>query len=373
VAAAAESPQPVVPDYQGPNIRAIIPALLGPNGTRDLPAWMPDAVTGARQVAVLVLDGLGWEQLAERREVAPTLSAMHGGPITSVVPTTTATALTSITTGLTPGEHGLIGYRMAVGGEVLNVLQWTVDGADRRRSMPPADLQSVQAFLGHEIPVVAPRHLEGSAFTQAHLRGARAVGWRAASSIPVRIAELLAEGERLVYAYYAGIDTIAHEHGFGTYYDAELAIADDLVRRIIDALPAGAVLLVTSDHGQVHVGDNQVNPSPEVLSLVSMQSGEGRFRWLHAKPGAADELMATSLEEFGRSAWVVDRERVVDECWLGRTLRPAVMARLGDVALVAHASVSFHDPADSGPYELICRHGSLTSAEVYVPLLAASR
>ena len=34
---------------------------------------------------------------------------MTGGPITSVVPSTTATALTSITTGLSPGEHGVVG------------------------------------------------------------------------------------------------------------------------------------------------------------------------------------------------------------------------------------------------------------------------
>ena len=47
-------------------------------------------------------------------------------------------------------------------------------------------------------------------------------------------------------------------------------------------------------------------------------------------------------------------------------------ARLGDVALVARAPVSFHDPADSGPFELVCRHGSLTSAEVLVPLLAGA-
>ena len=47
---------------------------------------------------------------------------------------------------------------------------------------------------------------------------------------------------------------------------------------------------------------------------------------------------------------------------------PPVQARLGDVALVARDEISFHDQADSGPFELVCRHGSLTSAEVYVPL-----
>ena len=64
----------------------------------------------------------------------PTLVVAGGRPITTVAPTTTATALSSIATGLTPGEHGLIGYRMVLGGEVLNVLRWAVDGDDRRRA-----------------------------------------------------------------------------------------------------------------------------------------------------------------------------------------------------------------------------------------------
>jgi hypothetical protein len=63
---------------------------------------------------------------------------------------------------------------------------------------------------------------------------------------------------------------------------------------------------------------------------------------------------------------------MLDEAWFGPVVSPPVQARLGDVALVARADVSFDDPADSGPFELVCRHGSLTAAEVYVPLLAAA-
>ena len=50
-----------------------------------------------------------------------------------------------------------------------------------------------------------------------------------------------------------------------------------------------------------------------------------------------------------------------------------VASRLGDVALVARDPISFDDPADSGPFQLVCRHGSLTSAEMLVPLIAGRR
>ena len=366
------NPQITLPDYGGANVRGIVPALLGPHAG-DLPAWIPAPVHGAGQVVLLVLDGLGWEQLRANAKSAPVLSSMEGGPITTVAPSTTATALTSIATGLTPGEHGLVGYRIEVGRSTLNVLRWNTDAGDARRQHEPSTLQPFAPFLGEAVPVVSKAELEGSGFTLAHLRGVRQVGWRAASSIPVTVGQLLAAGERFVYAYYDGIDKIAHERGFGPFYEAELAAADRLVGEILEVLAPGAVLLVTADHGQVHVGGNTLSPSPDVLRLTRHGSGEGRFRWLHARPGAAAELLAAAADAHRDVAWVVSREQVIDDGWLGPVVSPPVAARLGDVALVAHAPVSFDDPADGGPYPLVCRHGSLTSAEMLVPLLAAGR
>lgn len=363
--------QPIVPDYGGANLRGIVPALLGPaDWSTGLPAWMPDPVREAHQVVLLVLDGLGWDQFQDRLDLVPTLASLSGGPISSVAPTTTATALSSIATGLTPGEHGLVGYRMVLGGEVLNVLRWSADGADRRRSLPPAEIQRYPAFLGERVPVVSPAELTGSAFTAAHLRGGTQVGWRAPSSMPIEIRRQLAAGERFVYAYYAGIDKIAHERGLDEFYDAELRAADRLVADILGALPAGVALLVTADHGQVEVGDNIVHPSKDLLAMVAMQSGEGRFRWYHARRGAAAELRAAAADELGDTGWVRTRDELLDEGWFGPAVAPPVARRLGDVAAIAHAPVSYHDPDDTGPFELICRHGSMTPAEVYVPLIA---
>jgi len=365
---------PLIPDYAGPNVRGIIPALLGPGSwATSLPSWMPEPVPAAQQLVLLVLDGLGWEQFEEHVDLMPTLATMRGGAITTVAPTTTATALSSIATGLTPAEHGLLGYRMLLGGEVLNVLRWTSAGADRRRAHPPHDVQPFSAFLGHDVPVVSPTELQGSAFTEGHLFGSRPVGYRATSAIAVEVGRQLRAGERFVYAYYGGIDKTAHERGFGEFYDAELRAADRLVADVLEALPAGAVLLVTADHGQVHVGDRLIEPDADLLDMVALQSGEGRFRWWHARHGATDDLAKAANERYEGVAWVVTREQVLDEHWFGPTIAPPVANRLGDVALVTHAPVSFHDPADTGPYALICRHGSLTPAEVLVPLLARAR
>ncbi len=70
-------------------------------------------------------------------------------------------------------------------------------------------------------------------------------------------------------------------------------------------------------------------------------------------------------------AWVVTRDQVVDEGWFGPRVGSEARRRLGDVALVPFEPVAYHDPDDSGPFQLIGRHGSLTRAEMHVPLLVA--
>jgi len=365
------TPQPTLPRYSGANVRGIVPSLLAPRGAAS-PAWMPAIAAGAEQVVLLVIDGLGWEQLQERTAIAPMLASMAGGPITTVAPSTTGTALTSITTGLTPGEHGIVGYRMEIGGEVMNVLRWHTAQGDARRQVEPSKTQPFMPFLGERVPVVSKAELEQTAFTQAHLRGSEPAGWRAASSLPVIVGNLLRRGDRFVYAYYDGIDKIAHERGFGPFYDAELRAVDQLVANVRAQLPPGAALLVTADHGQVDVGERVVPPHADVVRLCRQQSGEGRFRWLHARHGAQEELLAVARGHHGHHAWVHSRAELIEAGWFGPVVSPPVAARYGDVALVPFEPISFYEAADSGPFPLVCRHGSLTSAEMLVPLLATA-
>jgi len=359
----------VLPEYGGACIADLVPAIV--EGNVVDPTLFPDGVLDADRVVLLVLDGLGWNQLCDRASLAPNLISMEGRAITSVAPTTTATALTSISTGLAPGEHGVVGYRMSVEGSVLNVLRWWADGRDARRSIPPESIQWHEPFGGQRPPVITRSEFRDSGFTRAHLDGVRLTGWRMPSTLVTEVSLAVGRGEPFVYAYYDGLDKIAHEFGLGAHYDAELTAVDRLVGDLLAALPTDAVLVVTSDHGQVDVGSAIIEPAPEILAAVDHQSGEGRFRWLHARPGRARALRI-ECDRYADIAVVVDRDQVIDEHWFGPVITDAARAALGDVALVARDAVSFHDPADSGLHPLVARHGSLTADEMHVPLLAGT-
>ncbi len=360
----------VLPDYEGACTSNVMSPLV--DDPDRCPEWFPEGVAGADQVVLWVLDGLGWRQMQERRHLLRGFTLMESTRITTVAPTTTATALTSISTGLPPGEHGVIGYRMCVeGGDVLNVLRWSTSKGDARESIPPETIQHDVAFEGQRPPVVVRAEFRDSGFTRAHLSGCRHVPYRMPSTLVAEIMHQLGQGEPFVYAYYDGIDKVAHEYGLDAFYDAELVFVDRMVEYLVQELPPGVALVITSDHGQVDVGDRVFPPHPEVLSHVAGQSGEARFRWLHAVPGAEASLLDAARAHHEDVAWVVSREQVLDECWFGPKVLPGPLSRLGDVALVAREPVAFEDPADTGPFQLQGRHGSLTAAETLVPLLVA--
>ncbi|MEQ1786184.1 MAG: alkaline phosphatase family protein, partial [Acidimicrobiales bacterium] len=353
--------EPLLPDYDGACITNVVPALLhldeGP------PAWVPAAALEAERVVLLVIDGLGWTQLQSRRHLAPTLAAMAGSAITTVAPSTTATALTSISTGLPPGEHGVMGYRIAVGGDVLNVLRWTAGTRDARQSIPPSSIQSHAAFGGQRPPVITRAEFASSGFTMAHLDQVRFTGYRTLGTLTAELVRLGQAGEPFVYAYYEGLDKVSHEYGLGAQYDEELRWIDRLVATLLESLPAGTALVVTADHGQVETGHDVQELPSDVLTHVGMQSGEGRFRWLHARSGRSVALLEAVEAQLGEAAWVRTREQAIAEGWYGPKVTDAAASRLGDVLLAAKGTVAFHDPTDTGPYLLVGRHGSLTEDE----------
>jgi hypothetical protein len=379
VCAAAPARQPpdlFLPDYAGACIANVVPALLRRDRSGEsAPDWLPESARRARQVVLLVVDGLGWAQLRDRAALAPVLSAAEGigRPITSVAPTTTACALTSITTGTRPCEHGLLGYRLPVGGEILNVLRWTLGSGrprDARRDVPAHRFQPRAPFDGESVPVVSRDEFGGTGFTAAHLGNSPLHGYKVLSSLPVEVGRLLRDGEPFVYAYYDGIDKVAHGAGLGTLYDAELRAVDRLVADLADELPGDAVLVVTADHGQIDVGPRVELLGRDIMGGVEFLSGEGRFRWLHARDGAAADLLDEALGRYGDTTWVMGSEQLIDEGVFGGPLPDARRGRVGDVALLPHAPIAFVDPADTGENRLESRHGSLTGDEMLVPLVA---
>ncbi len=367
--------KPQLPRYGESTLADLLPSLgahLGLPGVQDV-LGLPDA---PRYLVVLV-DGLGRAVLDEYADHAPFLSGLDGRTITSGVPSTTATSITSLGTGLAPGAHGIAGYSFwyPPARQVLQTLRWPadIDGLDVQ---PQLTCFERLERLGVRTSTIAPAHFSGSGLTVAALRGPAFLPVTDESDQARRVdlaVHAVTAGERtLGYFYERQLDHAGHERGVGSReWLRELARIDVLVARLREAVPAEVRLVVTGDHGMVNVPRSLrivAEDEPGLLADVTAFAGEGRLRQLMT--GRAADVAQRWRDRLADRAWVRTREEAIAEGWFG-DVSPRLASRFGDVlvAMANHGAVMSRTlPRE---FQLVGMHGSLTRAELEVPLLFA--
>jgi hypothetical protein len=366
---------PVLPRYGESTLSDLSTSLLAALGVPG--EANPLSLPASARACLLVVDGLGWELLRDQPATAPFLSelAVNGGPLTAGFPATTVTSLSSLGTGRPPGQHGMLGYQVAVPGQnkMLNGLRWdnSVDPRDWQRG---STIYERAAAAGVGTFRVAASALERTGLSVAVMRG---TVYRPADSLGALVAQAagaLRDCDRvLVTVYHGQLDGTGHT--FGAASDAwryHLGHVDKLAEQLAAVLPPGTPLYVTADHGMVDVGPDDridVDALPALREGVAMLGGEPRARHVYTEPGAAADVRATWAGIIGDRAWVLLRDEAVAAGWFG-PVDDALAGRIGDVVAAPagpYAIVATRaEPLES---RLIGMHGSLTSADQLVPLL----
>jgi len=369
------TPEQLLPRYGHSTLADLLPSLgahLGVPGATDVLG-----VAASDRYLVVLVDGLGALQLAEYAEQAPFLASIDGRGITSGVPSTTATSISSLGTGLVPGRHGIAGYSFwyPPSHHVLQTLRWpaSIDGLDVQ---PQLTYFERLERAGVRTAAIAPAHFAGSGLTTAALRGPSFLPVTDESDRDRRVAlaiQATTAGERTVgYFYERQLDHAGHEHGLGSpAWLRELAAIDALVARLRDELPGDVRLVITGDHGMVNVPHGSrviVEDVPGLMAGVYAFAGEGRLRQLMARN---PEVVADRWRDLlGDRAWVRTREEAIAEGWFG-DVAPRLAGRFGDVLVAMADDGAVLSRKLARELTLVGMHGSLTPAEMTVPLLQA--
>ncbi|HEY2691844.1 MAG TPA: nucleotide pyrophosphatase/phosphodiesterase family protein [Streptosporangiaceae bacterium] len=369
---------PTLPRYGESTLADLAGSVLASLGARSEPN--PLGLPDADRVCLLVVDGMGWELLRDHQAAAPFLSelAMTGRPLTAGFPATTATSLASLGTGRPPGQHGVLGYQVAVPGEgrLLNALRWD-QRVDPVKWQPGSTIFERAARAGISAFRVAHHALGPTGLSVATMRGADVVPADTLGALVAEAAAALRGTDRgLAMVYHGELDATGHV--FGCTSDAwryHLGHVDKLAEQLAGALPPGTALYVTADHGMVDVPDQDRADADEVPALrdgVALLGGEPRARHVYTEPGAAGDVLAAWREILGPRAWVASRDEAIADGWFG-PVAPEMVPRIGDV-IVAPAGPSAVVATQAEPREsaLVGMHGSLTSADQLVPLLELS-
>lgn len=383
------APDLVLPRYGERSLAEVLPAMLAALGASD--ATGPLAIPPVRAAAVLLVDGLGAEQLSRYAADAPFLAGLpDAGPLTAGFPSSTATSLTSLGTGLPPGAHGMVGITMRVGSPrrptALHTLHWTDPRpnppVDLREAFPPEGVQAAPTMLERAAgscvaaTVVSARQFRNSGLTLAALRGGRFRGVTAMGDLVAEMVTALRRpGLQLVYGYHADLDALGHEHGPGSLpWRMQLAAVDRLAALIADNLPTDALLAVTGDHGMITVDRRfDADTHPDLQRGVEMLGGDPRSRLVYTRRGAADDVRATWREVLGDAALVVSRDEAVEAGWFGPVSR-RFADRIGDVVVAAVGGTAvIRSKAEPGLSTMPGQHGAFSAEEQWVPLRLAHR
>ncbi|MFZ7087906.1 alkaline phosphatase family protein [Curtobacterium sp. RRHDQ10] len=371
---------PSVPN-DAANLADVLPSCLvamgqGAVATAMLGREARIALRPARSAVVVLVDGLGANALAARAGHARFLAA-GGRRMRSGFPTTTAAALTTLTTSASPGEHGVVGYSgfEPESGTVVNLLGGWDDQVPAGWLLRPT-VFSAASEAGVAVRAVGPARYHSSGFTRSVLGGSTYVD---ADSVPARVDAALdavsTSAPTLVYLYVPELDSIAHKQGWQSdRWTRALESLDAELQRLARTLPTDVGMLVTADHGILDVPEeSNVAIDDDLLEGVVAVAGDPRCRQLTVAPGTdVDALVARWRERAGRRAWTASRAEAIDAGWFG-AVDPRVVPRIGDVVVVSRGAWAHNDDrAVTGtPKRMIGQHGGMSDDESFVPLVLA--
>ena len=329
-----------------------------------------------REVLILI-DGMGQDAINNYGDQFPIFDELKQvKKLYTNFPSTTATSLSTLGTGVLPGVHGMLGYTVRVprsDNRLLNALKW-----DER--VDPVMWQKVPTLFeravlaGVSVTHVAAKRYEGSGFTQAALRGAKYVGANGVDEMATAVSAALKPQPSFVYTYLNTLDSAGHSDGVGSdKWLTALQQVSEFITKVKQLAPAGTRIWVTSDHGMVNSTEQVIlGQDNNLLENVTLIGGEPRARHIYIKEGAASETIAQWQEFFGNKAKVLSKESAIKDGLFGPVVTEDSHDRLGDLIAIANNDLILVDPARvREESSMVGHHGGVTDIEVEIPLLLA--
>jgi hypothetical protein len=324
-----------------------------------------------RRSVVILVDGLGSANLTARVAHARNIAQLHRTDVASGFPTTTASALSTLMTGVDPGQSGMVGYaiRDPESGAIINQLSG-LDTLDVSAWQPVPTVWERNSDIPSAI-VSSPRYRD-SGLTRAILRGAPYVNAKTNNDRLAAIDDFFASHRTgIVYVYIPELDMAAHASGVSSdQWIRRLEELDGFLSDVCRRLQPRDGLILTADHGVIDVPRNRqwLIPADSAMLEGVVVGGEPRFLHLYSSEPARTAALWTESE--GSRSHVVERDRAIALGWFGDVAEFA-RERIGDVLVTPRGeSVYYIDGiATAQSLAMIGQHGGLSRAETLVPIL----
>ncbi len=375
----------IKPYYEGYSIINITNSMLQHFGAKHGTALMLDVDSmfeGADKIVFLLVDALGLnlinKAMSDLHLDAFSEISANGlfVPLTSVFPSTTAVALPSISTGLTPSEHGLLGYRFyskeygflinSLFGKVANTEKCGIK-IDINWYMPVKTSFERLFEVGVESYIVTKIDYIRSHFEKAVYRGAKEVPYLTSSDMFARIAEILKSAQKptFISAYWWAVDALSHRYGpESEAVMNEISEVELMVSLLMSKMDANTLLIVTADHGQIYSpADKSVDlhDYEKISDSLMLPVSDLRAPYLYVKGMPGKEIFS-ALD----GVEVLTKEEAFRAGYFGSSKK--FLNRVGDFVFIIKDEKNYSYLSPQEEINLLGKHGGLSKDEMLVPL-----
>ena len=331
-------------------------------------------------ICVVLVDGLGVSNLQRARREAPFLlevfaSDESDNSVETTFPSTTATAISSFTSGKPAAETGVVGYSTRHPKNELKTV--AINWRNIEPFLPPKDSYFSQLTdAGVENTMVAIDKFQGSGFSNAFIRPNFGFISDFVEDDPSQLVKLLKK-PGLVFCYWDALDKVGHKEGADSpYWFDTLARLDSRLSFLRSRLKSNTEFILTADHGMITANFNNRTDLANYSQLhqeVSLLAGEARVSFLYLKDPKKTQWFKRQLSDLLLDkAAVLSKDDLLDSgLYLGK-FSDYALAQLPEIFVISAADHSLVDSLTQPRHALAQRglHGSLTSAELLVPKLA---
>ena len=380
----------LIPNYKQDNITNLMSSLLGAMNVKSkysrLKSLNSNEISKKKNIVLIVVDGLGYDWLVHRGKT----TFIHKNlkqKLTSVFPSTTATAIPLFMTGYPAQQHALTGWKVFLKeiGCIVQILKSNLRMGGPNISQFGVDLDKIYNFevlqdkINRDYYVLTMKKLMDSDYNKITCLNSKNVMYEEdsiTSFFRQMKKSLKNEGKKYIYAYWSKLDMINHEFGPNSHEALNHFIDFDReLEKFISTLDKNTTVLLTSDHGFVYTPHNKqiwVEDHPKLQECLSMTlTSESRLAFAYVKSSKKLDFEKYLKTKLTHACRIIKSEEAIDKNYFGLfKANPKLKNRVGDYMIIMKENYVLKDRLiNSERTEKLGAHGGVSREEMFVPLV----
>lgn len=339
----------------------------------------------SKNIILLVIDGLGYEFLKNNFKES-FLNKNTISKITSVFPSTTASAITTFKTALPPNQTAITGWFMNLKelGSVCAILPFTP-----RFGLIPIDLfnynikniidtKSFFSKINCNKYIISETNINNSAYNNYFKNNAKLVNYNTLNGMFMQIKKTINKdkNKKYIYAYWSLFDSLSHHFGSNSKDVKKHFLAlDKKIKSFTNSIKnTNTTLIITADHGFIDTNKNKViwlEDYPKIKECLTMPlCGEPRVIYCYVKSNKTKEFEKLVKNKLNKFCNIYKSSDLIKKNYFGLFIEnEKLIDRIGDYTLIMKENYILKDKLlDEKKGFEIGNHGGISKEEMYVPL-----